>query len=86
MPKIFNWGGKVWTSDGSTRRWVPDDNAAKELFAAFPGTGYTTEQTYAAWTSAHLDTVFGPDVATLHGGGGSGAIEVGTKFTATVTG
>lgn len=84
MPKIINWQGKVWVSDGATRRWIPNDTAAKELFAAFPGTGYTTDQTYAAWTQAHMDSVFGPDVASLGGGGGSG-VAIGTKFTAQVT-
>jgi hypothetical protein len=86
VPRIFNWGGKVWVSDGATRRWIPNDAAAKKLFTAFPGTNYiTVDEVYATWSSADLDAVFGPDVATL-GGGGSGPVAIGTKFSAQVTG
>lgn len=68
MPKIISYKGKIWVSDGSTRRWIPDNNAAQKLFAAFPGAAYPPAgQTYDAWTESDITAVFGPDVATLKG-------------------
>lgn len=66
VPKIFSYKGKIWCSDGATRRWIPDNNAATRLFAQFPGTAYPAAgQTYDVWSESDLNGVFGPDVATL---------------------